>query len=84
MAPQQYTAGQFISWDLSRDGAVTVKLTGVDRFRISYRSWDGVTEAVEATAYRTLAQQTADWRPATPEEIATFERLDRPAPQNWD
>lgn len=81
--PSVLTAGDYVSWDL-RDGSVTVQVTSVDRFCITYRCRDDVWESVEANVYRTLAEQIARWRPATEEEIAVFQARFRPAPQNWE
>ncbi|MHB9861925.1 hypothetical protein [Streptomyces sp. YIM S03343] len=79
----EYTGGQYVTWD-TWCGPTTVQITHADRFRIGYRSADDHREAAEATAFNTLAEATADWRPATPEEIAAFKARFRPAPENWD
>ncbi|MEJ8654940.1 hypothetical protein [Streptomyces sp. MS1.AVA.4] len=76
--------GQFVSWDHHRNGATTVEVMVVDRFHITYRSADDYRDRAEATVFRSLAEQTANWRPATDEEIASFRARFRPAPQNWD
>ncbi|GAA3592641.1 hypothetical protein [Streptomyces osmaniensis] len=80
----QFTEGQYVSWDHHRDGVTTVQLTTVDRFNITYRSTDDHREIVEATAFRSLAEKTADWRPATEAEAAAFKARFRPAPENWN
>jgi hypothetical protein len=72
--------GDYITWPGIADCYL---LTAVDRFHISYEARDGVTQGVDATMFRSLAQQTEDWQPATPEQIDRFKRLYRPAPQNW-
>lgn len=72
-----------MSWDL-RDGPATVLITSADRSDITYQSADGHREIVSATAYRTLAVQTAGWRPATPDEMAAYKARRRPAPGNWN
>ncbi|MER5698555.1 hypothetical protein ABT088_44845 [Streptomyces mirabilis] len=80
----QFAEGQYVSWDHHRDGATTVQITAVDRFHITYRSADDHRERVESTVFRSLAEQTADWRPATEEEAAAFKARCRPAPENWN
>ncbi|MFI7012619.1 hypothetical protein [Streptomyces sp. NPDC050145] len=62
----------------------TVQIAHVDRFHITYVSADGYRDGVEATLYRTLAEKTAGWRAATPNEAETFRRNSRPAPENWE
>ncbi|MPY37545.1 hypothetical protein FNH09_41970 [Streptomyces adustus] len=80
----QFAAGQYVSWDHHRDGATTVQITSVDRFHITYRSADDHRESVDETMFRSLAEQTADWRAATEEEAAAFKARFRPAPENWN
>ncbi|MFD4588323.1 hypothetical protein [Streptomyces sp. NPDC058434] len=80
----QITEGQFVSWDHHRNGPTTVQVMVVDRFRITYRYADDYWDSVEATVFRSLAEHTANWRPASDEEIASFRARFRPAPQNWD
>ncbi|MET8411700.1 hypothetical protein ABZV34_27005 [Streptomyces sp. NPDC005195] len=79
----QFAEGSYVSWDL-RDGPVTVEVMVVDRHHITYRSADDYRDMVEATVYSSLAEKTADWRPATAKEAAAFKARFRPAPQNWD
>ncbi|MFF0794642.1 hypothetical protein [Streptomyces spiralis] len=79
----QFAEGQYISWDHG-DGVTTVQLTTVNRYHITYRSADDHREIVDATVFRSLAEQTADWRPATQEEAAAFRARFRPAPENWN
>lgn len=79
----QFTEGQHVSWD-HRNDVTTVQLTTVDRFHITYRSADDHREIVDATAFRSLAEKTADWRPATEAEAAAFKARFRPAPENWN
>ncbi len=66
-----------------RSATFPVKIVSVDQFSITYECSDGVRELVDATAYRSLAEQTAEWRIAPPELAAEYERRYRPAPQNW-
>jgi hypothetical protein len=57
----------------------------VDKFHITYRHADDYWDSVESTVFRSLAENTADWRPATEEETASFKARFRPAPpQNWN
>ncbi|MFF5968220.1 hypothetical protein ACFY64_31755 [Streptomyces collinus] len=51
---------------------------------IVYEARDGVTQIVDDTICMSLARKTARWIPATPEQVARYRRLYRPAPQNWD
>ncbi|MGW1810869.1 hypothetical protein [Streptomyces sp. NPDC002078] len=81
---RQFTEGQYFSWDHDRDGATTVQITAVDRFHITYRSADDHREIVHETVFHSLAEQTADWRPATEAEAAAFKARFRPAPDNWN
>ncbi|MFF2387139.1 hypothetical protein [Streptomyces sp. NPDC058108] len=78
-----FAEGSYVSWD-TWDGPATVEVMVVDKHHITYRSADDHREMVEATVFSSLAQNTADWRPATAEEIAAFKARFRPAPQNWD
>lgn len=82
-AEATFHPGQHMSWDL-RDGPTTVLITSVSRSDITYQSADGHRETVSATPYRTLAQQTAGWRPATTDEATAYKARRRPAPQNWN
>lgn len=76
-------AGQVVSWD-TRDGASTVRITGVHSYRVSYVCRDGVPEMWEATCYRTLNESLPrGLRQATADEVSGFERLFRPAPVNY-
>ncbi|MDQ0956117.1 hypothetical protein QFZ24_010126 [Streptomyces phaeochromogenes] len=61
-----------------------MQITAVDRFHITYRSTDDHREIVDATVFRSLTEQTADWRPATEAEAAAFKARFRPAPENWN
>ncbi|MEU9736492.1 hypothetical protein [Streptomyces sp. NPDC048002] len=79
----QFTEGQYVSWD-TWDGPTTVQITAVDRFHITYRSEDDHRETVDETVFRSLAEQTANWRPATEAEAAAFTARFRPAPENWN
>ena len=45
-----------------RSATFPVKIVSVDQFSITYECSDGVRELVDATAYRSLAEQTAEWR----------------------
>ncbi|GAA2100632.1 hypothetical protein GCM10009801_73300 [Streptomyces albiaxialis] len=76
----EFSAGQYMC---TRTDSDPVRITGVYPWHITYECSDGVLESVDETAYRTLAEQTADWRPATPEEIAAFKARYRPAPVNY-
>ncbi|MFB8236112.1 hypothetical protein ACFC58_06130 [Kitasatospora purpeofusca] len=81
-----WAAGDYVSWD-GRDGASTVRITGVStrygRF-IDWESTDGYEETEDDTVFMSLEAKTARWRRATDEERARFNRLYRPAPQNWN
>ncbi|MEU4969961.1 hypothetical protein [Streptomyces smyrnaeus] len=76
-----FQAGQYVL--LSPNYTVPVKIRNADRHRISYECQDGVTEAVEETAFRSLDDLTSEWRHASPEQIARFEELHSPAPHNY-
>jgi len=78
---RSFQAGQHVL--LTPNYTVPVRITAVDRHRISYECRDGVTEAVEETVYRSLDELTSQWRHASPEQIARFEELYRPAPHNY-
>ncbi|WP_330346660.1 hypothetical protein OG858_46965 (plasmid) [Streptomyces europaeiscabiei] len=80
----QFTAGQFISYDYTDGTVSTVRVTGVDRSRLTYECSDGVGEAMDASQFRTLEQQLTGYRAATAEEAARFEARYQPAPQNWN
>ncbi|MGA5497741.1 hypothetical protein ACPCSP_25595 [Streptomyces cinereoruber] len=82
-APERpaWQVGDYITWPGNPD---CYRLVHVGRFAITYEARDGVRQEAEETALRTLAQDTADWRPATPEQIARHQRLYRPAPSNWE
>ena len=77
----------FVARD-TRDGAIVSRASVHTRYgpSVTVTAWDGISRGYEATACRTLAQQLAGLREATPEEVAEFERLEarRPASQNWD
>ncbi|WP_030277184.1 hypothetical protein [Streptomyces sp. NRRL B-24484] len=81
-----WSVGDYVSWDL-RDGAATVRITGIStqygRF-FTYESWDGHREGVDDSVFMSLEEKVANWRRATDEERERFDRLYRPAPQNWD
>ncbi|MET8292198.1 hypothetical protein ABZV80_44955 [Streptomyces sp. NPDC005132] len=78
-----FTAGEYVSW-ATRDGATTVQVTVSTPHRIAYRSADDYVDAVESTVFRSLAENTADWRPATAQEIAAFKARFHAAPENWN
>lgn len=71
---------------VTRSGSV-VRLLGVypDALNpsISYESSDGHSEIITSDMWRSLDDQTEDWRPATEEETADFQRRFTPPPQNW-
>lgn len=50
---------------------------------ITVESSDGHPEIIISNMWRSLDEQTADWRPATEEETARFLSLYTPPPQNW-
>lgn len=77
------TAGEYVSWEI-RGEVTTVQVTGSTPHSISYRSADDYVEMVESTVFRSLAEQIADWRPATAEESAAFKARFRPGPENWN
>jgi hypothetical protein len=79
----QFTEGQYVSWEI-RGSVTTVQLTVVTPHRIAYRHTDDYVDAVESTIYRSLAENTADWRRATTEESAAFKARFRPGPENWN
>ncbi|MFJ1757570.1 hypothetical protein [Kitasatospora sp. NPDC088134] len=80
-----WAVGDYVSWDL-RDDTVTVRITGIStrygRY-LHYEDWDGHGEMVDDTVFLPLEEKVARWRRATDEERETFDRLHRPAPQNW-
>ncbi len=61
-----------------------VRITGVDRWRITWETTDGVTNFVEETCYRTLEEETRNWVLATPEQMAVFQSRYKPAPINYE
>lgn len=63
------------------DGAIVSRARVSTRYgtSVTVTAWDGIARGYEATACRTLAQQLAGFRQATPEEVAEFERMERPA-----
>lgn len=73
--------GDFITYDGRHGNVWTAKVTAVGTYRLSYMSADGVSEMMEDTQYRDYSLD--DYRYATDEEIAEYERRYRPAPQNW-
>ena len=75
----------FVARD-TRDGAIVSRARVSTRYgtSVTVTAWDGIARVCEATGLRTLAQQLAGFRQATPEEVAEFERMERPASQNWD
>lgn len=83
---RQWKAGQIVSWDL-HDGAATVRVTSVSPTgynpSISYESSDGHSEIMIESTWRSLADLTRRWRPATEDEQARFLTRYTPAPQNW-
>ncbi|MFD8221927.1 hypothetical protein ACFXKC_10890 [Streptomyces sp. NPDC059340] len=79
----QFTEGQYVSWEV-RGSVTTVQVTVATAHRIAYRSADDYVDAVESTVFRSLAEKTADWRPATAEESAAFKARFRPGPENWN
>ena len=83
MTAATWTVGQCVSWDIPHDGTATVLITYISGHQASYVSRDGTRETADATAYRTLAQATAGWRPATPAETAAFHAGRKPQPENW-
>ncbi|MFD7015204.1 hypothetical protein [Streptomyces sp. NPDC059928] len=72
------------SWSIPYTGTVTVRLAHADQHGVSYTSADGYRKYQPTSFALSLDDITAHWRPATPEETAEFERLYRPAPENWD
>ncbi|MGJ3559649.1 hypothetical protein ACR6C2_16895 [Streptomyces sp. INA 01156] len=79
--------GTCIAYGQSPDAAV-VRITSVNRMgynpSICVESWDGHGDIWISSMFASLDDITADWRPATDEETAKFERLYQPAPQNWN
>lgn len=75
-------AGECVSWDVR--GVATVRVTSASSNSITYESSDGHSEIIFADMWRTLAEKTSRWRPATAEETAAFKARYRPAPENWD
>lgn len=67
----------FVSYD-GRDGVITSRASVHTRYgtSVTLTSWDGIRTSLEATAHRTLDQQLTGYRPATPEEVAEYERLE--------
>ncbi|WP_149563841.1 hypothetical protein [Streptomyces cacaoi] len=61
-----------------------MRITGVDRWRITWETTDGVTNFVEETCYRTLEEETRNWVLATPEQMAVFQSRYKPAPINYE
>jgi hypothetical protein len=74
--------GDYITWPGVEPDCYL--LTGVNRFYITYEARDGYRATVDDTIGMSLADKIKDWQPATPEQIARFERLYQPAPSNWD
>lgn len=56
-------------------GCVLVKVTDVDRYRLEYVTPRGRVGTIEATCYRTLDDELRGHFPATPEQVAKFERI---------
>lgn len=79
-------AGTCVALNASPDAPV-VRILGVYREgynpSISYESSDGHMEGITSNMWRSLDEQTADWRPATEEETARFLARYTPPPQNW-
>ena len=71
----------------ARTDAPVVRILGVYREAlnpsISFESSDGYSESITSNMWRSLDEQTANWRPATEEETANFLRRYTPPPQNW-
>lgn len=79
-------SGKCVAFNSSPDAPV-VRILGVfrDSFNpsISYESSDGHSEGITSNMWRTLDEQTANWRPATDEETQKFLARYTPPPQNW-
>lgn len=80
--PPAFKIGDYVTWHTDSDDCY--RITSVDAHHITYQCWDDVLESVDADMWRSLEEKTRHWRLATPEQIARFERLFRPAPQNWN
>lgn len=78
--------GTCVAFNASPDAPV-VRILSVYREgynpSISYESSDGHSEIITSNMWRSLDEQTADWRPATEEETAHFLARYTPPPQNW-
>ncbi len=81
-----WAVGDYVSWG-PNGRATTVRITGTgSRYgrSFSYESWDGYLNGVDDSIFMSLERKVANWRRATEEERETFDRLYRPAPQNWN
>ncbi|MCT9093455.1 hypothetical protein N4G70_31985 [Streptomyces sp. ASQP_92] len=76
--------GTCVAWNIRSGATVIVRLTGFGPDGVSYTCTDGFREYQPTSFAISLDDITGRWRPATAEETAEFERLYRPAPENWD
>lgn len=80
----RWKPGDHVAWAIAHSSPAVVRITAVSPDRITYESTDGHRDAAESTFAYTLRWACRNWRDATAQESARFERRYRPAPQNWE
>lgn len=75
--------GTCVAYELPRCDVVVQRVVSVYSDSICLESSDGYSESLWPSMFSSLEDLTKDYRPATVEETAAFERRFRPAPENW-
>lgn len=76
--------GTCVSWTVPSHDTVTVRIASVGDYGVGTVSTDGFHDLHPTSWAIDLDDIAAGWRPATPDETATFNARYRPAPENWD